>query len=89
VGHAEHDGQLFVRVAWEDSWQPAADLVGEALDAYQASLAAAGGTTDVAGRAQQELAAQQQAEQRQQAEQQRHSRSRSRAAAAAAPAATA
>jgi hypothetical protein len=58
-----HEGRLLVRVAWEDSWQPACDLVGPELQLFQQRLAAAGDATDVVGRAQRELAlAEQQAE---------------------------
>jgi hypothetical protein len=87
LGHAEHEGKLYVRIAWEDSWQWAGGLVGEALDAYQARLTAGGDSTDVVGRAQRELSAAEQRERAEQQQQQRGSRSSSRRAAA--PAATA
>jgi hypothetical protein len=50
--HRQVGERLFVRVVWEDSWEPAEALVGPELEQYQRSRGA-DADTDVVGWAQQ------------------------------------
>ncbi|KAL4427016.1 hypothetical protein ABPG77_009577 [Micractinium sp. CCAP 211/92] len=48
IGHRIIDGQLYLRVVWEDSWQPGADLAHlDELRLYRQRLQQAGDSTDV------------------------------------------
>ena len=52
------NGRLYVRVVWEDSWQPAEDLADHIeLAAYEQRLRAAGDPIDLMGIARQQAAA--------------------------------
>ncbi|PSC73499.1 50S ribosomal L2 [Micractinium conductrix] len=52
IAHRQVGERLFVRVVWEDSWEPAEALVGPELEQYQRSRGA-DADTDVVGWAQQ------------------------------------
>ncbi|PSC67264.1 hypothetical protein C2E20_9044 [Micractinium conductrix] len=62
IAHRQVGERLFVRVVWEDSWEPAEALVGPELEQYQRSRGAAADTASWAQQRQQEEAAAEEAE---------------------------